>query len=179
LLQVLKQLPASLPCGVVIVQHISEGFDAGLAEWLNDQCDIDVRLGTDNAPLTPGVVHIAPSGSHMTITPAGRLKLSNEEPVDCQKPSATVLFHSVAAVYRDRAVCVILTGMGADGVDGLKSVKAAGGKIVAQDQSTCVVFGMPKAAIEVGVVDWICPIGQIAPAILRALRLPQPKEAVR
>lgn len=179
LLQVLKQLPANLPCGVVIVQHISEGFDAGLADWLNEQCDIDVCLGTDNAPLAPGVAYIAPSGSHMTVTPAGRLKLTNEEPVDCQKPSATVLFHSVAHVYRDRAICAILTGMGADGVDGLKSVKAAGGKVVAQDQSTCVVFGMPKAAIELGVVDWICPIEQVAPAILRALRLPQPKVALR
>ena len=169
LAQILGTLPADLPCGVVIVQHISDGFDRGLADWLNDQSDLTVKLAIDGEPIQHGVAYIAPTNLQMRVGIGDRIRLTDEPPSDGQKPSGSILFDSVADVYGSCAVCVILTGMGRDGAEGLRRVKAEGGIVIAQDEESCVVFGMPKAAIELGVVEIVRPLDEIPAAILSAL----------
>ncbi len=179
LLTVLKALPADLPCGVVIVQHISPGFDTGLATWLDSQCALTVKMGTAGALIEPGTAYVASCGAHMGVTPQGTIKLWDGPLCEFQKPSGTLLFQSVAAAYGDRAVAVILTGMGRDGADGMRDIRQAGGRAIAQDEVSCIVFGMPKAAIELGVVDYVRPLDQIPAAILAALNLRPKKEAAK
>jgi two-component system chemotaxis response regulator CheB len=179
LLAVLKALPKDLGCGIVIVQHISEGFDAGLVEWLDSECQLTVKLAGDGEQIQPGVAYIAPTGVQMRVTEGGRIKFTDEPARDGQKPSGTVLFESVAAAFGDRAVAVILTGMGRDGADGLKEIKRANGVVIGQDEASCVVYGMPKAAAELGAVDWVRPLDQIPGAILMALRQGQKKEVLQ
>lgn len=167
--EVLKALPAALPCGVVVVQHISTGFESGLAQWLDSQCELTVMLAADGMVIKRGHVYIAPSGLHMGVTEDGHIRVFDGPPCEFQKPSGTLLFESVANVYGRSAVAVVLTGMGRDGADGLKEIRKHGGRVIAQDEASCVVFGMPKAAIELGVVDSVRPLDQISGAILAAL----------
>ena len=169
LMEILKALPNDFPCGIVVVQHISQGFDVGLAEWLSAECRIRVTMATDGARIQPGVAYLAPTGVQMRVAEGGLIRLADEAPYDGQKPSGNVLFESVARVYGDRAVGIVLSGMGRDGASGLRRIKAAGGQVIAQDEATSVIFGMPKAAIEAGVVDAVLPVGQIADAIVKAL----------
>jgi two-component system chemotaxis response regulator CheB len=179
LVEILGALPKDIPCGVVIVQHISEGFDKGLAEWLDAECDLKVKLGEDRELIKPGIAYVAPTGRHMRVGECGRIQLTDEPPCQGQKPAGTILFDSVAKVYGDRAVAVILTGMGRDGADGLLKIRAAGGHVIAQDEASCVVYGMPKAAMELGVVDSVRPLDKIASAILMALKVAARKEVAR
>jgi len=168
--KVLKALPADLGCGIVIVQHIAPSFDKGLVEWLDSQCSFSVQLASQNARVEAGVVSVAPTGQHLRVAEGGRLRLTDEPPCEGQKPSGTILFESVAQVYGARAVAVVLSGMGRDGAAGAQQIQRAGGRVIAQDEASCVVFGMPKAAIELGVVDLVQPLDQIASTIVAALR---------
>ena len=172
LLTVLKALPKDFPCGVVIVQHISAGFAQGLADWINREVELTVKLAVDGESIEPGIAYICPSGVQLRIKKERCFHLTQEPACHGHKPSATILFESVAEVYGNRAIGVILTGMGADGSTGLQKLHAASGKVLAQDEATSVVFGMPKAAIDLGVVDWVLPIDQIAPQLLKILNLP-------
>ena len=169
LLEILKALPKEFPCGLVIVQHIASGFSQGLVEWLDAECQIAVQLASDHAKIQPGVAYVAPTGVQMRVVNGGVIRLTDEGPYDGQKPSGTLLFESVAQVYGERAVGVILTGMGSDGAVGLKHLKAAHGHVIAQDEATSIIFGMPKTAIELGVVDEILPLDRIAEAIVKAV----------
>jgi two-component system chemotaxis response regulator CheB len=160
-------LPASLGAPIVVAQHLSIGFGATLVQWLGSLTQLQVCEGADDQALRPGLVVIAPAGRHMEVAEEGRVRLSDAPPVHGCRPSADVLFDSVARLYGASAVAAILTGMGQDGALGLKAIKAAGGRTLAQDEATSVIFGMPKAAIQLGAVDRVLPLDSLAEEIAR------------
>lgn len=163
LLDVLSALPGTFPVPILIVQHIARGFVEGLAHWLNAGTPLDVRLAQHDAVAQPGNVYVAPDDRHLGITSDMRLVISSAPPVGSFRPAATHLFQSVAAALGAHAAGVILTGMGNDGVAGLKTFHAAGGYVIAQDESTSVIYGMPMEAARAGVTDAVLPLGEIAP----------------
>ena len=166
LMTVLHGLPKNFPSAILIVQHISQGFTEGLVEWLNAGSKITVKIALDEAPLQPGIAYVAPSGFHMRVERGKIIRLSDGPPVDGQKPSGTVLFESVAASCGTRAVGLVLSGMGRDGASGAKQLHQSGGHVIAQDEKSCVVFGMPKAAIDLGAVDEVLPLEKISHALM-------------
>ncbi len=167
--QILSLLPADLPAGIVIVQHITKGFVPGLVEWLNKGCKIRVKEAIEGEKVAPGLALISPEGQHLEVMGKRRIRLSEDPPVEGHRPSADLLLSSVAQVYGPDAIGVLLTGMGSDGARGMKLIKDLGGQTIAQDEGSCVVFGMPKAAIEMGGVDKVVPLDSIAREIIRML----------
>ena len=166
LYRVLGGLPGTCPVPVVIVQHISLGFVEGLASWLGGGCKLQVKVAKHGEKLMPGVVYIAPDGSHMVTDTFGRVRLKDAPPLNGHRPSVTALFQSVAEAYGPRAIGVILTGMGADGAPGMKAMKDAGAMTIAQDEQSCVVFGMPKEAIALGAVRHVVPLDKVAATVM-------------
>lgn len=169
LLEVLKRLPKDFPCGLVISQHIISGFLEGLVEWLDAECQIRVKVAEDGEKIQRGVAYLAPCDLQMRIEPGGRIRISDDPPRGGHKPSGDVLLESVALAYGQNAVGVILTGMGSDGAEGLRLIKEKAGQTIAQDEKTSVIFGMPKAAIDLGIVDAVLPVGEIAERIAKVL----------
>jgi two-component system chemotaxis response regulator CheB len=165
--QIFKALPGDFSIPIVLVQHITRGFAHGFAHWLNTNTALKVTVAQEGDPLAPGQVLVAPEGAHMIVTPGGRVKLDASPPINGIQPSATRLFDSVARTYKAAAVGVILSGMGDDGADGLEKLWDAGGHIIAQDQASCVVFGMPKVAIERGIVNEVLAPEAIAAALVQ------------
>lgn len=166
---VMRVLPADFPAGILIVQHIPPGFTKPLAQRLNENSRLEVKEAEAGDVVRPGRALVAPAGWQMSLETRGdtvAVRLERSAPVQTLfKPSVDVLFLSVAEVYGDRSLGVILTGMGNDGVRGLKAIKDRGGKVLAEAESSCIVFGMPKAAIEAGVVDKVAPLPEIAAEI--------------
>lgn len=168
---VVPRLPAQLNAPVLIVQHMPKGFTASLAERLNDLSDITVKEAQEGDELQNGVVYIAMGGSHLNVktSPAGRYTIhySDEPSREGVKPCANYMYESLAASRYDQVVCVVMTGMGADGTVGIRNLE---GKkkvhVIAQDQNSCTVFGMPKCAIEAGLSDQVVPLDQIAQEII-------------
>ena len=184
--RILTTLPADFPVPIMVVQHISRGFIPGFAGWLDKACALRVKAAQEGEALRPGTVYVAVDDYHLSLSPSRRIHLSAAPAVGGFRPSGTVLFESVAAVFRSRAVAVILTGMGRDGVDGLPAIRRAGGRIVAESEATAVVYGMPAAAVSAGLVDFILPLDQVCAAIagLRVVSGPPAvsvlaKEAIR
>ncbi|MCK6602256.1 MAG: chemotaxis-specific protein-glutamate methyltransferase CheB [Bacteroidetes bacterium] len=165
----LSQLPADFPCPVVITQHMYEGFIAGLVEWLQTTTPLKVKVAEQGEVLAPATVYVAPTGKHLEITLAESVRLTEDPLVEGHRPSGEKLFSTVANVYGSRAVGVILTGMGGDGSHSLGMIKKAGGLTIAQDEKSCVVFGMPREAILKGNAVQILTLQDIAPAVLRHL----------
>lgn len=167
LIQLLQAWPANCP-PTLIVQHIGSNFSAALASRLDSHCPANVVLAQHDQFLENGHVYIAPGGSHLTIHSAQRpyCRLVDADPVSGHKPSVDILFASVAKVAGSRAVGVILTGMGSDGARGLLEMRSAGCVTFAQDKDSCVVYGMPRAAIELGAAVNILPLGSIAGRII-------------
>ncbi len=165
--QVLRALPDDLAIPIVIVQHITAGFGPGFVRWLDSVTAIRVQLAEDQGALTPGVAFIAPEGQHMTVTPAGIVRLDASPPVSGVRPSVTRLFTSVAESYQAAAVGILLTGMGDDGAHGLESMWNMGAYTIAQEEKSCVVYGMPKAAVEKGVVCQVLTPDEIAAFLVR------------
>ena len=169
---VITRLPGNLPCGVVIVQHMPAGFTKSLAERLDSISAISVKEAENDVIIKDGQVYIAPGNYHMRVAPAGvgtrKIVLSQEPPVGNHRPAVNVLFDSVAQFKKD-LVSVIMTGMGCDGCEGMKKIKANGGYCIAQDENSCVVYGMPKAVVDAGLSDEIRPLSQIANAIVDAV----------
>jgi two-component system chemotaxis response regulator CheB len=161
---VLRGLPAGVPVPIVVVQHIGPGFDAALAAWLDETTPLPVRLAADGQPLAPGEVLVAPAGTHLRLAGA-RVELSAGPPVGGHRPSATELFASVARGLGPRGLGVVLTGMGSDGAAGLVELRRAGGRVLAQDEASCVVPGMPAAAMAAGAVDEVVPLERMAARI--------------
>jgi two-component system chemotaxis response regulator CheB len=157
----LRGLPASFAAPIAVVQHIADGFTEGLAAWLRSESRLDVREARDGDPLAPARVLIAPSGRHLLVA-EGLARLSDAAPVDTFKPSVTPLFVSAARSYGTRVCGVLLTGMGRDGAEGLKTIRDGGGATIAQDEATSAVFGMPRAAIELGAVERVLAIEDIS-----------------
>ena len=170
--KLLGGLPPDLTVGVVVVQHIAEGFVPGLVSWLNTVTILDVKEAEDGEKIEAGTVYIAPTGSHTAVANGGRLRLLDTPPVENQRPAVDVLFDSVQKQYHRGAVAALLTGMGRDGARGLKAIRDAGGRTIAQDEASCVVYGMPKAAVELGAAEMILPLSEIPAAIVRCLKQP-------
>ncbi len=165
----LGSFPKDFPCSLMIVQHIAKGFSESLVKWLQEECRLPVLLAKDGMEIRPSTVYIAPHDLHMQVMPGGRISLVDGTPFEGNKPSGNALFQSVAEVYGRRAVGVILTGMGTDGAEGLKKIKSASGIVIAQDEKTSVIFGMPKAAIDFKIVDAILPIEEIGTYLIRLI----------
>jgi two-component system chemotaxis response regulator CheB len=159
--RILSDLPANFPLPILVVQHIARGFAAGMVDWLNSVCSLKVRLAQNGMPLAPHTVYVANDDFHLGVSARSSIQLSAAAPIEGFRPSATFMFESVAATYGPAAVGVILTGMGRDGAAGLCRLREAGGKAVAQDEETSVVFGMPSMAIKTGAVDEVLPLSRI------------------
>lgn len=170
LAKVLGALPPDFPMPILLVQHMGAPFMEGFASWLNGLVSLEVRLAQDQEIPKPGQVYVAPGDRHLLLSSAGTLKLSAEPPLGNQRPSATMLFQSMAHSLGRRGLGVILTGMGEDGAQGLVELRQAGGYAVAEDESTAVVYGMPAAAARMGGVNVSLPLDLIAPRILRLAR---------
>lgn len=174
LAHMLPQLPADIGVPVVIVQHMPAIFTQSLAKSLNSKCALEVHEAVDGEPLKPNHVYIAPGGKQMKIVagPDGCqrvVKITNAPPENSCKPAVDYLFRSIAELYVGRATGVIMTGMGSDGTAGLIQMKNNGAFIIAQDEPTCVVFGMPKEPIQRGIVDVVAPLPQISREIINTL----------
>jgi two-component system, chemotaxis family, protein-glutamate methylesterase/glutaminase len=161
LLHILQGLTAAFRLPVLIVQHIASGFVGGLADWLTATSGLPVKVGEPGEPIRPRTAYLAPDASHLGVDPEGRLLITSSPPVNGFRPSGTVLFESAARSYGASLAAVILTGMGNDGVEGLKAVKAAGGLVLAQDQASSVVYGMPREALAAGVVDTVVSLDEL------------------
>ena len=176
---VLSRMPAMTP-GIVVVQHIPAQFSRAFANRLNESCPMEVKEAEDGDTLRPGLALIAPGDFHMVLRKtAGRLFVNVKSgPRVCyQRPAVDVLFHSVAEVAASNAVGVLLTGMGSDGAQGMLRLRREGARTIAQNEATCVVFGMPREAIAVGAAEQILPLGSIADAIVEATRASTPRLA--
>jgi two-component system chemotaxis response regulator CheB len=174
---VLTRLPAELP-GICIVQHIPPVFSRTFAERLNECCALEVREAAHGDEVRPGTALIAPGDYHMAVewTAAGyRVRLRQDPPVHFTRPAVDMLFNSAAQCAARHVVAVLLTGMGRDGAQGMQQLKAAGAITLAQNEATCVVYGMPRAAVELGVVDRVLPLDHIPHAIIHALREQAPR----
>jgi len=166
---ILAGLPEKLPCPIVIAQHISDGFVSGMVEWLKRVTKLTVKVAVAGEPLDAGTVYVSPSEKHMEVSSAKRILLKDRLPKDIYRPSCDTLLSSVADVYGQRAVGIILTGMGSDGVLGMKKIRAAKGITIAQDEKSSIVFGMPKVAIDSGCIDRILPLDAICGEIVNIL----------
>jgi two-component system, chemotaxis family, protein-glutamate methylesterase/glutaminase len=167
--EVLRGMPAAGPA-IVIVQHMPEGFTAAFAEHLDAVCPMIVREARHGDRVQPGLALVGPGNRHLRVVRRGPqlvVDLSSDPPVSRHRPSVDVLFRSVAQAVNAAAIGVIMTGMGADGAEGLLEMKRAGAATIAQDEATCIVFGMPKEAIDRGAVDVVLPLPRIASGILQ------------
>lgn len=169
---IIPRLPRDLPMAVLVVQHMPVGFTRSLAERLQARSSIPVREAKDGEGVQPGQVLIAPAGLHMKVRRRAegiRVVLDEEPRAALHRPSVDVLMASVAKVYGARVLGVVLTGMGCDGVEGLRAIREAGGRTLAESEESCVIYGMPKAAVEAGVVDESLPLTEVPDAIVGAV----------
>lgn len=170
----LSALPARLGVPVLLVQHMPPLFTASLAESLNGKCALHVQEGHDGQRVTADNVYIAPGGRHMKVKRAFdqsiRLSICDDPPENHCRPSVDILFRSISEEFGGRVVAAILTGMGNDGVAGLRALKRLGARIIAQDEASCTVFGMPQEAIRAGIVDSVLPLNRIAEALVSAVQ---------
>ena len=158
-------LPAKFPYPIVCVQHISKGFLNGLVDWLRTQCQIRIKIADEGEEALPGTIYFPQEDSHLEIDGRNRLTLSPAPLMDGHRPSVTATFNSVAQRYKSNGMGILLTGMGSDGASGLQALHQAGGVTIAQDEASCVVFGMPKKAIELGAAQYIMSPEQISQAL--------------
>ena len=165
---VLARLPADFPAAVLVVQHLDPRHRSLMADILSRRTPLQVKQAEEGSRLRPATVFIAPPNRHLLVNPDGTLSLSQSELVHFVRPSADLLFESVAASYKQRAIAVVLTGTGSDGSMGVQAIKKMGGTVIAQDEQTSEFFGMPGAAIHTGVVDFTLPLDEI-PHILLTL----------
>jgi two-component system chemotaxis response regulator CheB len=164
--QVLRVIPKKFPAPVAICQHISDGFTEGLAHWLSTETPLRVLEATHEQQMEPGAVYIAPSGAHMLVRSDGKLVLDNRPPVRGFRPSCDLLLSSAAEAFGRRCIGVILTGMGRDGARGPKEIRERGGRTIAQNAETCVVYGMPREAVQIGAAEEILPLDRIGPTLV-------------
>jgi len=171
---VFAELPGDFPAALVVVQHLDPRHRSLMAEILGRRTRLRVKQAAEGDELRPGTVFIAPPDRHLLVNPDGTLSLARTQLVHFVRPSADLLFESVAASYRERALAVVLTGTGIDGTMGVQAIKKMGGTVIAQDEPSSDFFGMPGAAIQTGSVDLILPLTGIAPALLGLVVKPAP-----
>ena len=169
--EVLTKLPHDIPASVLVVQHMPPGFTKSLSDRLDSLSQINVKEAEEGDVLKQGWAYIAPGDFHMVINryinDEYRISINKESPVTGHRPSVNVMMKSVAESGHKNIIAVIMTGMGNDGSDGILKIRDAGGKTIAQDESTCVVYGMPKSAVKIGAIDIIAPLNNIAAEILK------------
>lgn len=168
--QIIPRLPADLPAGVLVVQHMPPGFTQSLAKRLDELSPIRVKEAQEGDRVQAGQVLLAPGGYHMTVDAEGRIHLDQGPPMHGVRPAVDRTFQSAVPTWGKQMLGVILTGMGYDGAKGMVSLKKAGGRTIAEDASTCVVYGMPKVVVEMGAADEVLPVHAIAGAITRIVR---------
>jgi two-component system chemotaxis response regulator CheB len=172
--QLLSNLPGNFPTPIVITQHMPKDFTASFAKRLDSTSQLAVLEAEEGMELKPGHAYIAPGGSHLVVkrraNKTSYCGLSDAPPVLSVKPSANIMFLSVADEFGGKAVAVVLTGMGRDGAEGAVEMHAKGAYVIAESQESCVVYGMPKAAVEAGVVDELLPLADIPDALLRSVK---------
>lgn len=166
---VLSQFPANFQAAIVIIQHVDLQFASGLADWLNQQTPLSVELASTDSHLQIGKVLLAGTNDHLVLQSNLTMKYAKEPIDNPYRPSVDVFFKSVAEHWPKQGVAAVLTGMGRDGAEGLKVLHSKGWHTIAQDRATCVVYGMPKAAAELGAAAEILPLKAIAPAIVKSL----------
>lgn len=162
LYRLLEQLPRTSIVPILVVQHLADGFTAGLVSWLGSGTTLVVKQAEDGERLRSGTVYIAAEGRHLEVTSNGTAALTSAPPIEGFRPSATALFASLAAHYGSHGVAVVLTGMGRDGLDGAEAVHRAGGLVMAQDEQSSVVFGMPGVVVARGIADVVGPVDVLA-----------------
>ncbi len=171
--EILAALPKTFPAPIVVAQHIAKGFVEALAHWLDGAGQLRVTVAAEGDVLRPATVYIAPDDRHLGVAAvrggAISVALSQAPAIGSFRPSATHLFESVANAAGTAVTAVILTGMGDDGVRGLSVVRSTGGRIIAQDEASCVIYGMPREAVRAGLVDIIAPLGDIAGHLMQVV----------
>ncbi len=160
-------LPENFPCPILCVQHISVGFLDGLVEWLDSQCRLHIKIASHGETALPGTVYFPKEETHLEIDNQKRLLCSHAPHLGGHRPSITATFESVAHCYGHSAMGVLLTGMGSDGAAGLQAIQRAGGTTLAQDEASCVVFGMPKQAIALGAAQMVLSPAEIVRSLVR------------
>jgi two-component system chemotaxis response regulator CheB len=167
--QLLAGLPGDFPAAVVVVQHLDPRHRSLMADILSRRTALQVKQAEEGDEVSPGTVHIAPPNKHLLVNPEGTLSLAQSELVHFVRPSADLLFESVAGSFKHRAIAVVLSGSGSDGSMGVQAIKKMGGTVIAQDEATSEFFGMPNAAIQTGSVDFILPLKEIPSALVTLL----------
>jgi two-component system chemotaxis response regulator CheB len=160
--RLVTQLPRDFPVPILVVQHITQGFAPGLADWLDKEGNLRVKMARAGDKMLPHAIYVAADNQHLGVDNQGQIVLESSAPIGGFRPSGTFLFQSVARAFGPATLAIILTGMGEDGVAGLHAVRQAGGTILAQDEKTAVIYGMPGAAVQAGVVDEVLPLDAIA-----------------
>jgi len=163
---ILESLPAGFPAAILVVQHLDPRHRSLMAEILRRRPPLEVVQAADGDQIRPATVHIAPPDNHLLVNRDGSLSLSHSELVHFVRPSADLLFESVAASYQARAIAVVLTGTGSDGSLGVGAIKKMGGTVIVQDQESAEFFGMPAAAIKSGHADFVLHLDEIPPALM-------------
>jgi len=164
---VLSALPASFPASILVVQHLDPRHRSLMADLIDRRTALPTKQAEAGDNVEPSRVLIAPPNRHMLVNADSSIELTETELVHFVRPSADLLFESVAASYRDRAIAVVLTGSGHDGTGGVQAIKKMGGTVIAQDQESSDFFGMPSSAIEAGSVDYVLPLAEIASALIQ------------
>src|SRR5207253_5796441 len=164
--RVLADLPPDFPAAIVVVQHLDPRHRSLMADILRRRTELAVVQASEGDRVVPGTVFIAPPDRHLLVNSDGTLSLTQSELVHFVRPSADLLFESVAASYKDRAIAVVLSGSGSDGAMGVQAIKKMGGTVLAQNKETAEFFGMPGAAAQTGSVDFALPLEEIAPSLV-------------
>ena len=166
---ILSELPGTLPAALLVVQHLDPRHRSLMADLLARRTDLMALQAEEGERIEPGMVLIAPPDRHMLATEEHTISLTRSALVHYVRPSADLLFESVAASYRDRAVGLVLTGTGSDGAQGVRAIKSTGGTVLVQDPKTAAFTGMPEASIRTGIVDFVLPLNEIASALIRLI----------
>jgi two-component system, chemotaxis family, protein-glutamate methylesterase/glutaminase len=164
--RLLAELPGDFPVPVLIVQHLDPRHRTMIADVVGRRAALDVKLAEAGERIVSGVAYIAPPGRHLLVEDGGRLSLTTSEPVHFVRPSADLLFESIAGAFADRAIACVLTGAGSDGATGVTAVHTRGGTVIAQDPETAEFTGMPESAVATGHVDFKVPLDEIAAVIV-------------
>jgi len=163
---VLAGLPPTFPAAILVVQHLDRRHRSMMAEILSRRSLLKVKQAEQGEVVVRGTVYVAPPDEHLLVGPSGAISLSHAELVHFVRPSADLLFESVAASFREGAIAVVLSGTGIDGAMGVKAIKKMGGTVIAQDEASAAFFGMPGAAVKTGNVDFILPLNRIAEKLI-------------
>ena len=165
--ELLPALPEDFNSPIVICQHIADGFAHGFISWLNEISNINVKMAEDGEPLTQGTAYISPPERHMIIGFNNKISFIERKSTDVYHPSCDMLLSSVASIYKSKSIGIVLSGMGKDGAIGVQRIKQEGGKTMAQDEATSIIFGMPNEAIKTGFVDMVLPSSQIGTELMK------------